>query len=238
MWSILAAGRGGGERERGKNCGQLSYDEARGRSAGERERYWGSVTRLQRRGKTANRTKKGKTSAPSKHWIYGCCCLFTSSHEDKRIIAQYFPCSPPQSPQPGSPGSPPLFQMWQHSTTPLTRTKLPAPASVYILLVTKRQMTDPITPQWWADCVHIVISALSPLWSILTSAPAIITAQWHLMSLPHCFNLQLVINWDQGIVTNSSDYLRCHIIVLDLSFLSNRPEHSEEPNRTKVNVFS
>ena len=54
----------------------------RGWGARESQRYWGSVTRLQRRGgKTANRTKKGETSAPSKHWIYGCCC---SSHGQKK----------------------------------------------------------------------------------------------------------------------------------------------------------
>ena len=79
------------------------------------------------------------------------------------------------------PGPPPLIQMWQHSTTPLTRTKLPAdpPKSFclsYLHFVTKKQArgeaeTDPITIQWWADSVYVVTIALSPLWSILTSAP-------------------------------------------------------------------
>ena len=163
MWGILAAGPGGaGVRDRGKNCGQLSYDEARVRSAGEPDTggAWPDF-RDEEKLRTERRKEKRVLQVNTE---FMAAAASSHLHMARRRQTNYCPIfpmlpSPPQWPQTGSP---PLFQMWQHSTTPLTRTKLPAPTSVFILLVTKRQMTDPITPQWWADCVHIVISALSP----------------------------------------------------------------------------
>lgn len=145
----------------------------RGLGARESQSDTERVTRLPGREKTENRTKKGeKMSAPSKHRIYGYFCCFTSSHgqkKAKRIITQYFPCSPP-SPDTTArspPGPPPLFQMWQHSTTPLTRTKLPAdpPKSFclsYILLQRDRREARPRQIQLQSND-ELTVFMLSPL---------------------------------------------------------------------------
>ena len=214
MSSILAARRGGGEERREVKTVDNWVMMRRGLGARESQSDTERVTRLPAREKTANRTKKGeKISAPTKHWIYGYFFCFTSSHgqkKTKRIITQYFPYSPslPRHHSQVSPWSPPFFQMWQHSTTPLTRTKLPAdpPKSFclsYILLQRDRREARPSRDRsnyhpmmiWQCLCCHHCIVTIV---IHLDISPAIITAQWHLMSLPLCCHLLLAnISWEQ-----------------------------------------
>ena len=205
MWSILAAGRGGGER--GKNCRQLSYDEARVRSAGEPDTggAWPDC-RDEEKLRTERRNEKRVLQVNIEFMAAA-----ASSHGQKKTNELLLNIS--HAPLPRHHSQAPLHFSRCDNIPQLHWLELSYPPPSLHFAGYKetddRSNYPPMMGWLCSYCHHGFVTIVIHL---------DISSRHHhrpryLMSLPHCLNLQLAINWEQAIVTNSSDYLRCHIIV-------------------------